>query len=190
MEREDLWIKPHIHLIKIKSHFSGTHFDDKFPTFGMASCITVPAQIFAWPGFAKFLSEIISGILIRCLNLILWHAANWQHYTMRTPFLDVHFQPSSQWNFSEPVERHRFLKSYYITLHVWFHRKINTIMKSWNSWSWWSLEVGTPPLDKPYHVTSLAKKVVNSLVFGMSMLHDKSSWYLQSNLKDVIWFLS
>ena len=76
MEREDLWIKPHIHLIKIKSHFSGTHFDDKFPTFGMASCITVPAQIFAWPGFAKFLSEIISGILIRCLNLILWHAAN------------------------------------------------------------------------------------------------------------------
>ena len=34
IERENLWIKPHIRLIKIKSHFSGTHFDDKFPTLG------------------------------------------------------------------------------------------------------------------------------------------------------------
>ena len=55
IEREHLWIKPHFRLIKIKSHFSGTHFDDKFPTFGVASCNMVPAPIFAWLGFAKFL---------------------------------------------------------------------------------------------------------------------------------------
>ena len=66
MEPENLWIKPHIHLIKIKSHFSVTHFGDKFPTFGVASCIMVPAPIFGWLEFAKFLAEIILWILIRC----------------------------------------------------------------------------------------------------------------------------
>ena len=34
MEWDNLGIKPHIRLIKIESQFSGTHFDDKFPTFG------------------------------------------------------------------------------------------------------------------------------------------------------------
>ena len=66
IERENLWIKPKIRSIKIKSHFSGTHFDDKFPTFGVASYIMVPAPIFAWLGFAKFLVEIILGIFIKC----------------------------------------------------------------------------------------------------------------------------
>ena len=51
IERENLWIKSHIRLIKIKSHFSGFHFDDKFPTFGVAAYI----------GFVKFLIEIILG---------------------------------------------------------------------------------------------------------------------------------
>ena len=62
MERENLWIKPHIHLIKTKSHFSGTHFDDKFPIFGVSSCIMVPAPNFRM----AFLVESILGILIRC----------------------------------------------------------------------------------------------------------------------------
>ena len=66
IERENLWIKPYISLIKIESHFSGTHFDNKFPTFGVASSIMVAAPIFAWIGFAKFLIEIISLVLIRC----------------------------------------------------------------------------------------------------------------------------
>ena len=39
-------------------HFSGTQFDNKFPTCGVASCIMVAAPIFAWIGFAKFLVEI------------------------------------------------------------------------------------------------------------------------------------
>ena len=46
IEQENLWIKPHIRLIKIKSHFSGAHFDNKFPTFGVASCIMVPVPYF------------------------------------------------------------------------------------------------------------------------------------------------
>ena len=36
IERENLSIKSHVRLIKIKSHFSDAHFDDKFSTFGMA----------------------------------------------------------------------------------------------------------------------------------------------------------
>ena len=59
IEPENVWIKPHIHLIKIKFHFSVTHFDDKLLTVGVASCIMVPAPIFSWLGFAKFLVEII-----------------------------------------------------------------------------------------------------------------------------------
>ena len=66
IEQRNWWIKPQIHLIKIKSHFSATHFDDKFPTFGVAFCIMVPTPIFAWLGFAKFLVEMILRILIRC----------------------------------------------------------------------------------------------------------------------------
>ena len=73
IERENLWIKPYIRLIKIDSHFSGTHFDNKFHTFGVASCIMVAAPIFAWIGFAKFLVEIISLVLIRRLNRIDGH---------------------------------------------------------------------------------------------------------------------
>ena len=42
IKRENLWIKPYICLIKLKSHFGSTQFDDKFPTFGVASCIMVP----------------------------------------------------------------------------------------------------------------------------------------------------
>ena len=46
IEWDNLWIKPHILLVKIKSHFSGANFDDKFPTFVVVSCIMVPAAIF------------------------------------------------------------------------------------------------------------------------------------------------
>ena len=59
IERENLGIKPHMRLIKIKSHFSGTYFDDKFTTFGVASCIMVPAPIFARLDFAKIRDETI-----------------------------------------------------------------------------------------------------------------------------------
>ena len=60
---KNLWINPYICLITIKFHFSGTHFDNKFPTFGVVSCIMVPAPIIAYLGFAKFLAEIILEIL-------------------------------------------------------------------------------------------------------------------------------
>ena len=160
----------------------------------------------------------------------------------------------------------------------YFTNTINTILKSWNTWSWWSLELGTHPWAsyqinkiagcacagnagnvfprrrfkrKPlvsdpsmhhgtcvthvpwcmsgsltcgdgenvpgipgacapailriwqeahwqkdhfwtiisYHVTSVANDVFNPLIFDMSMLHNKSSWYSQSNLKENIWLL-
>ena len=39
-------MKPHVGLIKIEPHLSGAHFDDKFITFGVASCFMVPDPIF------------------------------------------------------------------------------------------------------------------------------------------------
>ena len=42
MGRKNLWIKPHIRLIKFKFNFSGAHFDDKFAIYGVASCIMLP----------------------------------------------------------------------------------------------------------------------------------------------------
>ena len=67
IERENLWIKPHVGLIKIISHFNGAHFDDKFITFRVASCIMVPDPIFS-QGFVlqKFLAEITLAIIRRC----------------------------------------------------------------------------------------------------------------------------
>ena len=47
IKQRNLWIKPHIHLIEIKSQLSATHFDDKIPTFVVASGIMIPAPIFA-----------------------------------------------------------------------------------------------------------------------------------------------
>ena len=58
--------------LKIKPHFSGTHWDDKFATFGVASCILAPAPIFAWLGFAKFLYEIMTMTMTMKIILLSW----------------------------------------------------------------------------------------------------------------------
>ena len=46
IKRVNLWIKPHVGLIEITSHFSSAHFGDKFITFGPDSCIMVLDSIF------------------------------------------------------------------------------------------------------------------------------------------------
>ena len=76
IERENLWIKLHVGLIKIKSHFSGEYFDDKFVTFRLSSCIMVPDPFFAWRCVAKFHDGIILAMFIRCQIRIIWHAGN------------------------------------------------------------------------------------------------------------------
>ena len=72
-----------------------------------------------------------------------------------------------------------------------FTDTINTIIKSWNTWSWWSLEVGTPPLaERPFMDLIISSNInCNPLNFDMSMLHDNSSCYSQSKLKEKIWIL-
>ena len=46
IKRDNLWIKSYIRFMKIKSHFSGAHLDDKFQTFEVVCCIMVSAPIF------------------------------------------------------------------------------------------------------------------------------------------------
>ena len=59
IKRENLWINPHIRLIKIKFHFSGVNFDDRFPTFGGLLHYGIPTPtIFAWLEFAKLFVNI------------------------------------------------------------------------------------------------------------------------------------
>ena len=43
----------------MKSHSSGTHFDDNFITLEMVSCIMIPDPIFR-------MAEIILAIIMRC----------------------------------------------------------------------------------------------------------------------------
>ena len=46
IKRGNLRIKSYIRFIKIKSHFSGAHFDENFHTFEVACCIMVSAPNF------------------------------------------------------------------------------------------------------------------------------------------------
>ena len=93
-------------------------------------------------------------------------------------------------DFSVPVECHRFLKSHDITLHVSFHWQNKCHYEKFEhvivmiTWS------GNTTIDRKsisglnHIVTSVANNVANPLSFAMSLLHDKSSWYSQSNLKE------
>ena len=91
---------------------------------------------------------------------------------------------------SEPVENHKStnLKMFYTRRHI--TDTLNAIRNCWNICSSWPLEVGMPTLTvrplldfwtKSYHVTSVLNTVANPLIYGMSLLHDMSSWYLKSN---------
>ena len=107
--------------LKTKSPFSGTHFDDKFPTFGVISCIMVSAPIFAWLGFDKFLVQIILGILIRYQNnLTCWQLTPLHDMNIHSwmPILDLIVNEN---DLGVPVERHGFLKSHDNTLHASYH---------------------------------------------------------------------
>ena len=116
IERENLWIKPHIHLIKIKSHFSGTHFDDKCPTFSVASCLMIPVPIFAWHGFAKFGRNHIrdSHTVLEPYNLTCWQLTP-LHDKDVLSWMSVFNLLVNENDFPVPVERHRILKSHDIT---------------------------------------------------------------------------
>ena len=75
IERMNLWIEPHVGLIKIISHFSGAHFDDKFMTFGVASCIMVADPIFCMALFREIsCSNHISNYhtVLNPYNLTYW----------------------------------------------------------------------------------------------------------------------
>ena len=82
-------------------------------------------------------------------------------------------------DFAVAFERHALFKFHDIILRH-FTETINAIMKSWNRWSWWSREFGTPTMGemsfwtKSYHITSVASNVTNPLIFW----HVNVIWYV------------
>ena len=114
------------------------------------------------------------------------------------PFLNVHFQPSSQWKrffgtsrTPEILEISRYYTSCFISRARWIplwtigthdhDNHLNWECQHWQKDHFWT---------KSYQVASVANNGFNPLIFCMSMLHDKSSWCSQSNSKENVWLLS
>ena len=107
------------------------------------------------------------------------------------PFFSVHFQANSQWkrffgNSWTPqiLEIAWYYTSFIISLTWWIPLwKVRTPDRDnylkWERHHWQKDHFWT----KSYHLTSVAKNVVNPLILDMSILHNKSSWYWQSNFK-------
>ena len=123
IERENLWIKPHIRLIKTKSHFSGARFDDKFLIFGVASCIMAlaPILIMAWVCEFPCWNRIRdSHTVLKLYNLICWQLTLLHHTDVLSwmPIINLLVNVN---DFLVPVEHNRFLKSHDIALHASVH---------------------------------------------------------------------
>ena len=113
------------------------------------------------------------------------------------PFFSVHFQANSQWkrffgNSWTPqiLEIAWYYTSFIISLTWWIPLwKVRTPDRDnylkWERHHWQKDHFWT----KSYHLTSVANNVVNPLILDMSILHNKSSWYWQSNLNERIWLL-
>ena len=122
-ERVNLWIKPHDELIKIKYHFSGAHFDDKFITFVVASCILVPDPI-----LCKALFWEISCWNHIChyqtvstpYNLTCWQLTTLHHMEFLSWMAIFHLLVNEN-DFSAPFERRTLSKSHDDILHASFH---------------------------------------------------------------------
>ena len=143
-------MKPHVSLIKIISNFNGAHFDEKFITFGVASCIMALDPIFRMALFCKISSwNHISNyytVLNPC-NLTCWQLTP-LHYTgvlYWMAFSTLYSMKMIFWYHSNLTHYWNFV-ILYIMRH--FTDTTNAIMTSWNMWSWWSPEVGTPTLGK------------------------------------------
>ena len=70
---------------------------------------------------------------------------------------------------NNPVE-HFYLASFSIAI----------VMVTWSR----DATIGRKTISGLNHVTSFANNIFNPLIFDMSLLHDKSSCYSQSNVKE------
>ena len=125
-------------------------------------------------------------------------------YWLLTPLHDTDVLPCmsifnllvNENDFSVPVERHISLTSRDITLHTSFHRH--------DKYPYWKLEhvvvmialsgnatIGRKTISGLNHITSHQLQIMPliRLILDMSMLHDTSSCYTQSKLKENIWIL-
>ena len=158
----------------------------------MASCIMVPDPIFRMALLCKISSwnhishyqTVLNPCNLKCWTLTSLHytdVLSWMAisnlYSMKMLFR-YHSNVTHYWNLSIS----------YFMRH--FAGTINVIVTSWHTWSWWSLEFGTPTQGKKdhfwtklYRVTSVANNVANPLIFYMSIVHDMLPWYSQAHLK-------
>ena len=163
IERENLWIKPYIRLIKIEYHFSGTHFEKKnshiwggllhygsCPNFRMdlvckipcwghitgSHTVLKPYRWTYWPLTPLHDTDVLP--LMSIFNLLV-NENDFQYQSNAT----------DSWNL--------------VILHSIRHftDTINTIIKSWNTRSWWSLEVKTPPLEERPFLDLIISRDVN-----------------------------
>ena len=101
------------------------------------------------------------------------------------PFLNVHFQPGSQWkwffgtSWTPPI------------LEIsWHHTSCVTSCDHDQHLIWKCIHWQKDHFCiKSYHVTSVVNNVINPLISNTSGLHDMSSWNSQSNFEEKIWLL-
>ena len=115
--------KPHVGLIKIKSHLGGAHFDDKFVTFGVTSCIMVPDPNFCMTLYCKIscwnhTSDYYT--VQNPYNLTCWQLTP-QHFTHALFWMAIFHLVVNENDFSVPFERHTSLKCHDIILHSTFY---------------------------------------------------------------------
>ena len=89
-------------------------------------------------------------------------------------------------DFSASVDRHIFLKSRHITLHIIFTDRLNAIIKGLDLMSSRSLEMGTFGIERNttsglniyvYYVTPVANNISKPNTFGMLLSYDMPSWW-------------
>ena len=108
IEMGNLWIKLCVGFIKRKSRFSRAHLDDKFITFGIASCILVPVPILRNAIFC----EITCWNHISNYHTVLnpYNLACWQltplHYMDVLSWIPIFHLVFNENDFSVPFERH------------------------------------------------------------------------------------
>ena len=81
IDRKSFWIRPHFRWSRTKSHFSGSHFDDKFSAFGVARvCI-----ISCWNHISSYHTRLkpylaCQFLPLHCADIFSWMSTSW-YYT-------------------------------------------------------------------------------------------------------------
>ena len=139
IERENLWIKPHIRLVKLNPISVVPIFMINVPMCGLLHYNTSPnfrmTRVCEIPGWNHIRD---SHTVLKPYNLTCWQLTP-LHDTDVFAWISVVNLLVNENDFLVPVERHRILKYHDITLLALFHKYDTYQYQCWNIWSWWSL---------------------------------------------------